>query len=135
LGPQPSKRHKFPESMSQLKNLVYLDLGRNGLEEIPSFVKDLPRLKELRFQWNLKLKEIPPFLSNLHELTTLKLDANALTDLPNFLNSLPRLTHVSLGDNCGITQNENKMQDLKRRFPKIQFEFEDEYDCPEPNVK
>src|SRR5207244_10323404 len=41
-GPQPTQRHQFPKSMSQLTNLRYLDLGRNGLDEIPDFVKELP---------------------------------------------------------------------------------------------
>jgi Leucine-rich repeat (LRR) protein len=116
--------------MSQLKNLMYLDLGRNGLEEIPPFVKDLPRLRELRFQWNMKLKEVPGFISNLRELTTLQLDADGLDDLPDFLNTLPELARISLGDNCKITQNVAKMKDLKRRFPKVTLDFTDEYDCP-----
>jgi len=129
-GPQPGKRHQFPRSMSQLKNLVYLDLGRNELDEIPPFVQDLPKLKELGFAWNMKLKAIPEFLTNLRELTTLKLDANDLNDLPDFLNKLPKLSRITLGDNCKITQNHAKMRDLKRRFPKVTFDFDDEYDCP-----
>jgi Leucine-rich repeat (LRR) protein len=129
-GPQPSKRHNFPHSMSQLKNLVYLDLGRNGLEEIPTFVQDLPRLRELGFAWNLQLKEVPAFLSNLRELTTLNLDADGLTNLPDFLNSLPKLTRISLGDNCKITQSSAKMRELKHRFPKINLDFTSTYDCP-----
>jgi Leucine-rich repeat (LRR) protein len=129
-GPQPGERHKFPRSMSELKNLVYLDLGRNGLEEIPPFVKDLPKLKELRFEFNMRLKEVPAFLSNLHELMTLKLNSDGLNDLPDFLNTLPRLTRITLGNNCEITQSAAKMNALRRRFPKITFDFDDEYDCP-----
>jgi len=129
-GPRPSERHNFPHSMSQLKNLIYLDLGRNGLEEIPTFVQDLPKLRELGFQWNMQLKGVPAFLSNLRELTTLKLDADGLTDLPDFLNSLPKLTRITLGDNCKITQNAAKIRELRRRFPKISLDFNDEYDCP-----
>jgi len=129
-GPQPAERHQFPRGMSQLKNLTYLDLGRNGMEEIPQFVEDLPRLGELRFQWNMKFNKVPAFISNLRELTTLKLDGNDLDDLPDFLNGLPRLTRISLGNNCKITQNDAKMRDLKGRFPKIKFDFTDEYDCP-----
>jgi Leucine-rich repeat (LRR) protein len=116
--------------MSQLKNLVYLDLGRNGLEEIPSFVKDLPKLRELRFEWNMNLKEVPAFLSNLHELVTLRLNSNGLHDLPDFLNTLPKLTRISLGNNCEITQSAAKLKSLKKRFAKITFDFDDEYDCP-----
>jgi len=128
--PQPAERHKFPRGMSQLKNLVYLDLGRNGLDEIPLFVKDLPRLRELGFAWNMKLKEIPMFITNLRELRTLKLDSDGLDDLPVFLNSLPNLSRITLGNNCRITQNPAKMKDLKRRFPRVTFDFSDEYDCP-----
>jgi Leucine-rich repeat (LRR) protein len=126
---QPGERHKFPRSMSQLKNLIYLDLGRNGLDEIPSFVKDLPRLRELRFEYN-ELKKVPELISNLRELRILNLAANDLDDLPDFLNTLPKLTHITLGYNCRITQNNAKMKDLKRRFPKVTFDFVDEYDCP-----
>jgi len=130
-GPQPGERHAFPKSMSQLTNLVYLDLGRNGLEEIPSFVKDLPKLREFRFEFNMNLKEIPRFLVEMPELTTLRLNSNGLSDLPDFLSAAPKLTQISLGNNCEITQDAAKMESLKKRFPKIHFDFEDEYDCPE----
>jgi len=126
---QPKERHKLPESMSQLKNLSYLDLGRNDLSEIPTFIKDFPRLRELRFQAN-KLKTVPSFIVNLHQLSTLMLDANDLDDLPSFLNTLPKLTRVTLGNNCSITQNAVKMNALKRTFPRVKFDFTDEYDCP-----
>lgn len=126
---QPRDRHKFPASMSQLKNLVYLDLGRNGLAEIPPFVKELPRLRELGFAWNMNLKGIPSWFINLHELTTLRLDSDGLTDLPDFLNRIPKLNRITLGDNCKITQNRAKRRDLEKRFPKIAFDFADEYDC------
>jgi Leucine-rich repeat (LRR) protein len=129
-GPQPAERHKFPSSMSQLKNLTYLDLGRNGLDEIPVFVKDLPKLRELGFDWNMKLKRVPTFLVDLRNLTTLRLNSDDLGDLPDFLSTLPKLTRITLGNNCKITQNDAKMRDLRRRFPKVTFDFEDEYDCP-----
>jgi len=130
-GPQPGERHKFPRSMSQLKSLTYLDLGRNGLDEIPSFVKDLPQLRELRFEYNGELKEIPEFLSELPELKRLRLNSDGLEDLPDFLNKAPKLSQISLGENCEITQSPTKMKALQARFPKIHFDFEDEYDdCP-----
>ena len=128
-GPQPGKRHPFPHSMYKLKSLTLLDLGRNGLEEIPVFVKDLPRLKELRLSWN-KLTTIPPFVSNLNALMTLDLQGNDLADLPDVLNALPKLTRIAIGNNCRITQNAAKMKNLRKRFPRIKFDFEDEYDCP-----
>jgi len=128
-GPQPGERHKFPQSMSQLKNLTYLDLGRNGFEDVPAFVKDLPNLRELGLGWN-ELKEVPTFLSNLRDLRTLDLEGNHLDDIPDILNQLPKLSRIKLGNNCKITQSAVKMESLKRRFPKVTFDFTDEYDCP-----
>jgi Leucine-rich repeat (LRR) protein len=129
--PQPTDRHPFPAGMAQLKNLRYLDLGRNGIDEVPAFVTQLPQLTELRLQANVTLKALPASIAGLHELTTLKLDGNAFTDLPDFLNTLPKLTSISLGDNCSITQSGKKKSALKTRFPRVQFDFTDEFDCPE----
>jgi Leucine-rich repeat (LRR) protein len=127
-GSQPAQHHKFPRSLSQLKNLTYLDLGRNGLEEIPNFVGDLPKLKHLGFGWNIKLREVPSFLTRLPELTSLDLQADGLRDLPDFLNAVPKLAEVRMGDNHAITGNEAKKRELQKRFPKIKFNFDDEYD-------
>lgn len=132
---QPRERHKFPLSMSKLKNLVYLDLGRNGLAEIPAFVKDLPKLRELGFAWNMYLRVIPPWLMNLRELKTLRLESDGLTDLPDFLKRMPKLTRITLGNNCKITQNQPKKRDLRRRFPRITFNFADEYDCADTTAQ
>lgn len=127
-GVQPGQRHKFPRSMSQLSSLLYLDLGRNGFNDIPAFVKDLPKLKELGFELN-NLKTLPVFLSNLKQLTTLKLAGNDLDDLPEFLHALPNLTRIDLGNNCRLTKNFARMKELKARFPKVSFDFINQYDC------
>jgi Leucine-rich repeat (LRR) protein len=126
---QTAERHKFPSSMSQLKSITYLDLGGNGINEIPVFVKDLPKLTELGFEFN-GLQEVPAFLSSLRDLTTLRLAGNDLNDIPDSLTTLPKLIRITLGNNCSITQSDAKMKDLKRRFPKVMFDFDDEYDCP-----
>jgi Leucine-rich repeat (LRR) protein len=129
-GARPGRHHPFPQSMSKLQNITYLDLGRNGLEEIPAFVKDLPRLKEFRFAWNPKLKEVPAFLAGMKELTALDLQSDGLSDLPDSLNALPKLTRIALGGNCKITESAAKKRELKRRFPRVTFDFIGEYDCP-----
>lgn len=128
-GRQHQQYHPFPHSMSQLKNVTYLDLGRNGFQDIPGFVNDLSKLRELGFAWN-RLKEVPPFISDLRELRELRLEGNDLDDLPDSLNALPSLARVTLGNNCKITQNGGKMRSLRNRFPKVRFDFADEYDCP-----
>jgi len=126
---QPGTRHEFPRGMSQLKTLTYLDLGRNGFDEVPSFVRDLSSLHEFRFEWN-DLKEIPAFIANLKQLTALKLTGNDLRDLPDSLNALPKLSDITLGNNCKITQDPKKIAELRKRFPRIHIDFDDEYDCP-----
>lgn len=131
-GPQPTERHDFPKSMSQLRALTYLDLGRNGLEEIPNFVKDLRHLKEFGFAWNMKVRAFPPFLATLPELQTLRLDSDGLTDIPASLRG-PKLSLITLGDNCSITTNAAKRKTLEQRFHGVKLNFEDEYDCPGGN--
>jgi|ERR1700722_1746066 len=130
-GPQPTQRHEFPKSMSQLQALTYLDLGRNGLEGIPDFVKDLIHLKELGFAWNMKVRLLPHFLGNLPELQTLRLNADGLADIPDFLRG-PKLSLITLGNNCTITTSAAKKKALERRFHGVRLDFEDyEYDCPD----
>lgn len=65
------------------------------------------------------------------ELKTLRLDNNDLEDPPDALSKAPKLSEISFGDNFDITQNPAKMKDLRARFPIINFDFEDEYDCLE----
>lgn len=128
-GPQPAQRHAFPRSMWQLQALKYLDLGRNGLEEVPGFVKDLKHLKEFGFAWNMKVRTLPSFLATLPELQTLRLDSDGLTDIPAFLRG-PKLSFITLGNNCAITTNAAKKAVLEQRFHGVKLDFENEYDCP-----
>jgi Leucine-rich repeat (LRR) protein len=129
-GPQPRQRHKFPKSMSKLKGLTYLDLGRNGLEEIPDFVKDLKHLKEFGFAWNMNVRAFPSFLATLPDLQTLRLDSDGLTDIPAFLRG-PKLSLITLGNNCAITTNASTKKVLEQRFHGVKLDFEDELDCSE----
>jgi Leucine-rich repeat (LRR) protein len=124
------QRRAFPSTFSSLKKLRELDLSRNGLDQIPDFVKDLPRLEEFSFQSNKNLRELPAFMASLHELTTLRLDGNDLADLPDSLSALPNLKFITLGDNCRISGSESKMNELRKRFPHIKFEFGNEFSCP-----
>ncbi len=99
------ERHPFPKSIEKLIGLTYLDLGRNGFTTIPAFVQSLTNLKELH------------------------LDFNELTELPAFLANMPALKVVTLGNNCAITGKAARRTATVRRFPRIQFDFKNEYDC------
>jgi Leucine-rich repeat (LRR) protein len=77
------------------------------------------------------LKTLPDWLGQLRELQELDLFGNELTDLPRSLEKLPALKKITLGNKCKLTHNEKKKAELKKRFPKVAFDFQDAYDCPE----
>jgi Leucine-rich repeat (LRR) protein len=92
----------------------------------------LTNLKELGFDWNMKVRNLPHFLADLPRLETLRLSADGLMDIPVFVRG-PNLSLITLGNNCDITTSESKKNALKRRFPGVRLDFEDEYDCPGAN--
>lgn len=97
-------RHQLPPSLSKLKKLETLDLSRNGFSEIPTVVAKIPKLKHL------------------------SLNFNSFENLPDWL-AKSSITKISLGDNCKISGNSQKQKELSKRFPKIRFDFSNEYDC------
>jgi Leucine-rich repeat (LRR) protein len=129
-NPKLRDRHPFPKGLSQLKSLTALNLGNNGLHEVPAFVKDLPHLRKLNLDGD-SLKAVPDWLGQLKELQELSLFANDLTDLPRSLEKLPALKRIGLGNNCVLTHDEKKMAALKKRFPKVELDFQNAYDCPQ----
>lgn len=94
----------LPESLANLENLRELDLGRNGYVEVP-FVT-----------------------SKIKNLSILKLNFNDLSDLPSWISG-SKITQISLVNNCQITTNLQKQEELKHRFPKVTFDFSNEYEC------
>jgi Leucine-rich repeat (LRR) protein len=99
-----SLRVSLPESLANLDKLHELDLGRNGYVEVP-FVT-----------------------SKIKNLSILKLNFNDLSDLPSWISG-SKITQISLVNNCQITTNLQKQEELKHRFPKVTFDFSNEYEC------
>ena len=97
-------RAVFPKTMFKMTWIKSLDLGRNGFDKIPGFVFSLSSLEELYF------------------------DFNDLKTLPDSISQLKKLKKITLGDNYKITLCKKEKERLKRRFPKIIFDFENEYD-------
>lgn len=120
---------RFPKSLSQLKGLLFLDLSHDSLTEFPAFIKDLTQLQELRVQWSPQIKKIPDFLSQLKSLRILRLDGNDLTDLPKSLEGLSNLTTITVVHNCRMTQDKRKLDELRKRFPRVFFSFVNENLC------
>ncbi len=97
-------RHPLPQSLSNLKKLETLNLSKNGFSEIPTIVSKIPNLKHLALNFNY------------------------FENLPDWLIK-SSIVEISLGDNCKITGNNQKQNELSKRFPKIRFDFSNQYDC------
>jgi hypothetical protein len=134
-GPiRPAKGKSLPKTIADLRNLEELDLGRNGIGAVPPQIASLPRLKKLGLDYN-NIHEIPSFISSLKSLQELSVMANDLVKLPQSLAGMRGLK-VYLGNNSLKLKDQEK---LRRRFPKIVFDFSNDVDdgraneeAPEP---
>jgi Leucine-rich repeat (LRR) protein len=119
----PHTIKKMPKSLAELQNLEELNLGRNGLTQLPKGLSGLIKLRILNLEFN-QLRGLPPFLGNLKNLQEINLRANRIHRLPAALAEIPNLK-ILMGNNS-LTLREQ--DDLKSRFPKIVFSFDDLYD-------
>ena len=128
----------LPETIKELRNLEVLDLGRNGLEIVPTQIAAVPNLKTLRLEYNA-LKSVPDFIGEFKNLKELSLDANEnIKTLPASFARLKGL-QISMGNNALKLRDQKA---LRTRFPQIVFSFENEYDderaneeAPKPKTK
>ena len=118
-----SSRAIFPPTMAKLHNLEDLNLGRNGLKTVPSVVASLRNLKRLTLDYN-ELRAVPPFISNLKNLRELSVMANNHIALPDSLATMKGLK-IFMGNNALKRQDQ---QQLRKRFPNIVFDFENDMD-------
>jgi len=102
---EPSRRHELPRRLARLTNLEILDLTGDAYTQVPPVVARIPNLKHLRLRFN------------------------PLEDLPAWF-ATSQLETVDLGDICKITNDSIRRNEIAKRFPKIKFNFTNEYDCP-----
>jgi Leucine-rich repeat (LRR) protein len=77
--------------LAKLSNLVFLDLGSNGLErELPDSIGQLGRLEELHLDNNLMTGELPSALSNCRSLKYITLRNNS------FMGDLSRVNFTQM---------------------------------------
>lgn len=108
----------LPKSFSQLDNLVELDLGHNGLAEVPAPIAELEKLEKLLLDEN-PITEIPPFVAKLKRLKELSITSSRVTALPREFLATKGLK-IAMG-NKSLTPQEQAQ--LKADFPNIAFTF------------
>ena len=118
-----SETKKLPATIAKLQNLQELDLGRNSLKSVPAEIASLKKLEKLGLDYN-NIHEIPASFGELSNLKKLSVASNEVLKLPESLSKIPAL-EIVMGNNH-LTLKEQ--DDLRRRFPKATFNFENEYD-------
>ena len=125
----------LPLSIAKLKNLEVLDLGHNfgNVREVPPQIAALHKLKYLALDW-AEIRQIPAFIGNLMNLKELSLRSahgkNHTIELPDSLGAVTGLK-VYMGNNYLKLKDQER---LRKRFPKLVFDFEDEFDSnPDAN--
>jgi Leucine-rich repeat (LRR) protein len=92
----------LPEDISQLSNLVTIDLDSNLFLSgtIPPSLGDIPSLQNILLGSNLLVGSIPTELAQLSNLTSLELQVNFLTGIiPTELETLPNLENFNCEGN------------------------------------
>jgi len=121
--------HSLPDTIANLQNLEVLDLGHNfgDVREVPPQIASLHKLKYLGLEW-AEIRQIPSFIGNLTNLKQLWLRSahgkNHTIELPDSLGAIAGLK-VYMGNNYLKLKDQEK---LRKRFPKLVFDFEDEFD-------
>lgn len=120
----------LPKSISNLKNLEELDLGRNGLAAFPSEVSlsSLSKLRRLNLSFN-EIHELPDSTGTLQELVELDIHGNGGVELPKSLAALDYVK-ILMGDNSLKPPEQAR---LRAMFPRVTFDFENEFDSAGAN--
>lgn len=86
---------EIPEKLSNLSNLIKLNLKNNELVNVPSFFGKLCSLEELNLSCN-EIRSLPEEMIQLQNLEILDVSFNSLEEIPNSLLGISSLLQLSL---------------------------------------
>jgi len=91
----------FPEELTNLENLEYLDLYVSNGRDITSIPDSIVNLKKLEYLSisNGDITELPENIGDLKNLKTLIIDNSIITSLPASINDLENLKTLDISDN------------------------------------
>ena len=109
--------NKIPESIGNLKNLRHLSVQKNNLRTLPDSIGDLSQLNELVLSYN-DLIELPSSIGRLSNLKRLYLGGNKdLKNLSQQITKLPNLKKLNYLTIKNIPLSEKNIQQIRKLLP------------------
>ena len=143
------KKYKtFPKEIARFKNLQYLDISKNNIEEIPSEAVNLDKMQYF-YCSRCKLKSLPNFINKWNHLKYINVNQNEIENIPESFCELEELQVADLWDNnlsgfpeCmaklkslrlmdlrGILINQEKQNYIQARLPYTKIYFSPPCKC------
>lgn len=112
-------------AIGQFKELIYLNVEKNGLMNFPVVVCQLPKLEVLVANRN-NFAYIPPCINYCTDLRDIDLWYTAVTALPDEMMMLRKLETI---DFSGVRMSPTEQERLKDQFPKVNLKLDAPCDC------
>ncbi len=91
------KYHAMPDDIRKFVNLQYLDLSKDHLKSVSSWIGELKQLQTLILSRN-DIDTLPPEIGNLEHLKYFIMNKNPLNSLPPEIGNLKELQYLDLWD-------------------------------------
>ncbi len=88
----------IPEYLSELDNLIVLNLAWNSISELSDCITSMKKLRTIDLIGN-ELDRLPPSIVNLISLEEIDLSFNFIKEIPAFVSEIPRLNLLKLFKN------------------------------------
>lgn len=125
----------IPESLRTIRNISVLDISKNNIQELPSWIGEFSELGFIDLSEN-QLRELPPEISLMEHLIVLCLENNQLRSLPETLRSWyhphkkPRLDYLGLAGNPDLGLPDSIICRPPEEILRYYFESRDEMGRP-----